>query len=142
MAKKKKKQHQSRAAVKQEIAEEILALEAIYADDFSLHDDGIGFQLLVVPHPGYHSDNHCSIELHVRSVATAAAVVLFSTAMLVAATPEGCLHVCWQSLLLLQLACSQVLRPPLSVHNGLQIHSAISCNTTAAQAAQPSGLEQ
>lgn len=67
--KKKKKQHQqSRAAVKQEIAEEILALEAIYADDFSLHDDGIGFQLLVVPHPGYHGENHCSVELHVRWV--------------------------------------------------------------------------
>lgn len=66
--KKKKQQHSSsRAAVKQEIAEEILALEAIYADDFSLHEDGIGFQLHVVPHPGYHSDNHCSVELHVRS---------------------------------------------------------------------------
>jgi hypothetical protein len=68
--KKKKQQHSSssRAAVKQEIAEEILALEAIYEDDFSLHEDGIGFQLHVVPHPGYHSDNHCSVELHVRSV--------------------------------------------------------------------------
>jgi len=69
--KKKKKQHQqttssSRAAVQQDIAEEILALEAIYADDFSLHDDGLGFQLLVVPHPGQLQDNHCSVELHVR----------------------------------------------------------------------------
>lgn len=69
MAKKKKKKLHptSKAAekIKADIAEEILALEAIYADDFSLHNDGIGFQLLVVPHPGL-GDNYCSVELHVR----------------------------------------------------------------------------
>lgn len=68
--KKKKKQQQSRVVhqQKQEIAEEILALAAIYAEDFQLHADGLGFQLLVVPHPGYHSENFCSVELHVRWV--------------------------------------------------------------------------
>jgi len=65
--KKKKSKHASKAAaIKQEIAEEILALEAIYADDFQLHADGIGFALRVVPHPGSLQDNYNSVELNVR----------------------------------------------------------------------------
>jgi hypothetical protein len=76
MAKKKKKKSSPGHAVKQDIAEEILALDAIYASDFALHDDGLGFSLLVVPHPGYGGENHCSVELHVRCAVTAAAAAL------------------------------------------------------------------
>jgi hypothetical protein len=52
--------------VKQEIAEEILALEAIYGDDFSLDADGVGFRLRVVPHPGDAQAGFTSAVLHVR----------------------------------------------------------------------------
>ncbi len=60
-----RRQHRA-AAVKQEVAEEILALEAIYGEDFALHEDGIGFALHIVPHPGALEDNYCSVQLHVR----------------------------------------------------------------------------
>lgn len=54
------------AEVKQEIAEEILALEAIYGDDFVLDLDGVGFSLRVVPHPGDAQAGFTSVVLHVR----------------------------------------------------------------------------
>ncbi|KIZ01806.1 putative serine/threonine-protein kinase GCN2 [Monoraphidium neglectum] len=52
--------------VKQEIAEEILALEAIYGEDFQLDADGVGFALRVVPHPGDAQAGFTSVTLHVR----------------------------------------------------------------------------
>jgi hypothetical protein len=52
--------------VKQEIAEEILALEAIYGEDFQLDSDGVGFALRVVPHPGDAQAGFTSVTLHVR----------------------------------------------------------------------------
>jgi hypothetical protein len=68
MAKKKKKRlpQRQKENIKLAIAEEILALEAIYGEDFQLHEDGIGFALKVVPHPGALEDNFVTIELHVR----------------------------------------------------------------------------
>lgn len=83
-SKKKKKKHNvqqqqnhhatSRAAVKETVAEELVAISAIFPDEFSLHEDGIGFQLLCVPHPGNHISNHCSVELHIRCAPSATAV--------------------------------------------------------------------
>lgn len=70
MAQKKKKKSKNKsvgALLKQEIAEEILALEAIYAEDFVLHEDGLGFYLKVTPHPGALEANFVSVELHIRS---------------------------------------------------------------------------
>jgi hypothetical protein len=67
--KKKKKQqhtHSSRTAEKQAVAEEILAIQSIFPDEFSLHEDGIGFQLLCLPHPSHHIPNWCSVELNIR----------------------------------------------------------------------------
>jgi hypothetical protein len=55
--------------VKQEIAEEILATEAIYGDDFALDADGLGFALRVVPHPGDAQASFTGIVLHIRWVA-------------------------------------------------------------------------
>lgn len=54
--------------VKQEIAEEILALEAIYGEDFQLDADGVGFCLHVVPHPGDAQASFTGVVLHVRCV--------------------------------------------------------------------------
>jgi hypothetical protein len=74
-SKKKKKKHVAPGAaaaggppaeVKQEIAEEILALEAIYGEDFLLDADGVGFGLRVVPHPGEAQASFTGVVLHVR----------------------------------------------------------------------------
>ncbi|GFH09802.1 uncharacterized protein HaLaN_05012, partial [Haematococcus lacustris] len=43
---------------KQEQDEELVALEAIYADAFTRDPDSRGFSLTVVPHPGLVEDNH------------------------------------------------------------------------------------
>jgi hypothetical protein len=76
MAKKKKKRTApSVADIKHEVAEEILALQAIYADDFRLHEDGVGFAVTVVPHPGALETNYVSLELHVRWARAPAAVL-------------------------------------------------------------------
>ena len=48
--------------LKEELAEEIVALEAIFAEDFVIADDGHGFSVCV--HPGEPS--HVSVELHFR----------------------------------------------------------------------------
>lgn len=67
--KKRKAQRQKVAAaqqIKQEIAEELLAIEAIYAEDFQLHDDGVGFTLHIVPHPGELQANYVAVDLDVR----------------------------------------------------------------------------
>lgn len=67
--KKKRKGAAARSAIdditRQEIAEEILALEAIYASDFTLHQDGLGFALRVVPYTS-EQDNYTAVELNVR----------------------------------------------------------------------------
>jgi hypothetical protein len=67
--KKKRKAGATRSAIdeitRQEIAEEILALEAIYASDFTLHHDGLGFALRVVPYTS-EQDNFTAVELNVR----------------------------------------------------------------------------
>jgi hypothetical protein len=67
--KKKRKAGGTKSAIdditRQEIAEEILALEAIYASDFTLHQDGLGFALRVVPYTS-EQDNFTAVELNVR----------------------------------------------------------------------------
>jgi hypothetical protein len=67
--KKKRKGGAARSSIdettRQEIAEEILALEAIYASDFTLHQDGLGFALRVVPYTS-EQDNYTAVELNVR----------------------------------------------------------------------------
>lgn len=71
-SKKKKRQAKERRKadaaqqIKQEIAEELLAIEAIYAEDFQLHADGVGFTLHIVPHPGDLHANYCFVDLDVR----------------------------------------------------------------------------
>jgi hypothetical protein len=59
MGKQKKKGKKGRAAAaaeltREEAREELLALEAIFGEDITLHEDGaaLGFTLRVVPHPG------------------------------------------------------------------------------------------
>ncbi|GIM05041.1 hypothetical protein Vretimale_9508, partial [Volvox reticuliferus] len=66
-AKKKKKGRAHRATVSNpETAEELLALAAIYGDEFSKHQDGLGFDLAVVPHPGMLDENLVCVQLSVR----------------------------------------------------------------------------
>ncbi|CAD7701489.1 unnamed protein product [Ostreobium quekettii] len=48
------------------VEEEVEALKAIYIDDFDLHEDGRGFNLRVVPHPGDAEENYVSAVLKVR----------------------------------------------------------------------------
>lgn len=68
MAKKKKKKSRPSAnrqeQDRQEIEDEILALEAIYGDDFTLHDDANGFDLVILPENS--EANYVSVELRVR----------------------------------------------------------------------------
>lgn len=52
----------------QAVEEELLALQAIYAEDLDVHHDGMGFDLLVLPWPGGSEENLCSVELSVRWV--------------------------------------------------------------------------
>lgn len=46
--------------------EEMIALSAIYGADLELHEDGTGFNLKVVPHPGELEANFVSLQLQVR----------------------------------------------------------------------------
>jgi hypothetical protein len=54
------------AEVRQEIAEEVLALAAIYGDDFQLDADGLGFALRVTPHPGDAAASFTGATLRIR----------------------------------------------------------------------------
>lgn len=67
---KRKKKKAAKAideATRQEIAEEILALAAIYDSAFKLHEDQLGFSLRVVPYTS-EQDNYTSVELNIRWV--------------------------------------------------------------------------
>eukprot|EP00884_Botryococcus_braunii_P014774 jgi/Botrbrau1/23298/Bobra.0102s0039.1 len=66
MARKKAKKKDHKAhSLKEEATDELLALQAIY-EDFELHDDGMGFTLRIVPHPGEAQENWVSIKLAFR----------------------------------------------------------------------------
>lgn len=66
MARKKttKKDHKPRT-LKEEASDELLALQAIY-EAFDLHDDGLGFTLRIVPHPGEAQENWVSVTVVFR----------------------------------------------------------------------------
>ena len=74
MGKQKKKDNKRQAAARQlaqeEAREELLALQAIFCDDLTVHDtnDTLGFSLLVQPHPGEALANYVSVTLVVRCV--------------------------------------------------------------------------
>jgi translation initiation factor 2-alpha kinase 4 len=51
----------------EEAREEMVALDAIFGADFAAHDDGRGFDLRVVPHPGEAESNFVSAALKLRS---------------------------------------------------------------------------
>ena len=76
MAKKKPKQKRRAAAAaeltQEEAREELLALEAIFAEDITpVHNNqngSLGFALHVVPHPGEALANHVAVTLVVRCV--------------------------------------------------------------------------
>jgi translation initiation factor 2-alpha kinase 4 len=66
MARKRAKKKKSKDHVlKEEAADELLALEAIF-EEFDLHDDGMGFNLRIVPHPGEAEANWVSADLVFR----------------------------------------------------------------------------
>ena len=50
----------------QEVQDELIALEAVFADDITLHHDRHGFDLHVVPYPSKVEVNHVSVRLTVR----------------------------------------------------------------------------
>lgn len=49
-----------------ERAEEVVALQAIFGSDLEVHEDGAGFNLRVIPHPGELVESYVSIQLQVR----------------------------------------------------------------------------
>ena len=53
-----------------EAKEEMVALEAIFDEEFEAHEDGGGFNLTIVPHPGEAESNFVSVQLVVRQAAT------------------------------------------------------------------------
>jgi len=65
---KRKKKPAARAApqTKQEVQDELIALEAVFADDFIVHNDKKGFDLNVLPYPSKAEINHVSVKLSVR----------------------------------------------------------------------------
>ena len=63
---KKKKSKARTATDAQEAKDELLALESIFAEDFSRHSDGHGFSIAVLPHPGDAEVNFVSVDLEVR----------------------------------------------------------------------------
>lgn len=69
---KKKKALAAQELDREEVRDELLALEAIYGEDFEARGDGSGFSLRVVPHPGEAEANHVSVKLVVRCGAAAA----------------------------------------------------------------------
>ncbi len=50
----------------EEAREELLALEAIFGEDLTVHEGSLGFTLRVVPHPGEAAFNHVAVTLVVR----------------------------------------------------------------------------
>jgi translation initiation factor 2-alpha kinase 4 len=80
MAKKKKKrkapgkqrQPQSAFAIREEVEEEIIALAAIYGEEFQLDEDNHGFRVKIVPHPGDAEANYVELQLHIRCAPSAA----------------------------------------------------------------------
>jgi hypothetical protein len=68
MAKKKKKTKKQSAgwALSQEVTDEIIALAAIYGEDFELDEDSHGYTVRIVPHPGDFEPNLCAVKLHIR----------------------------------------------------------------------------
>jgi hypothetical protein len=71
MAKKKKRKVASKFAIREEVQEEIVALAAIYGEDFGLDEDNHGYRVRIVPHPGDADTNLVDLELHIRSVSIA-----------------------------------------------------------------------
>lgn len=66
----KKRAVAAAALAQEEAREELLALEAIFGEDLSVHDGGsLGFNLRVVPHPGEAAANHVSLTLVVGCAA-------------------------------------------------------------------------
>jgi hypothetical protein len=69
MPKKKKKSNKHKkgdARDSEEAHDEMLALEAIFAEAMVVKEDNSGFSLRVVPHPGEAEVNHVSIQLNIR----------------------------------------------------------------------------
>jgi len=65
---KRKKKPAARAVpqTKQEVQDELIALEAVFADDFVVHSDKKGSDLNVLPYPSKVEINHVSVKLSVR----------------------------------------------------------------------------
>jgi hypothetical protein len=64
---KKKKGKNIRAAVDlDEAKEEMVAIHSIYAEAFTPSDNGKGFSMVIVPHPGEAAVNFNSVELELR----------------------------------------------------------------------------
>ena len=53
---------------REEVRDELLALQAIYGDDLILLDNNEGFTLHVVPHPGEAETNYVSLNLEIRYI--------------------------------------------------------------------------
>lgn len=67
MGKKKKKKGRSRASADyEEATDEMLALQSIYDSSFTPAEDGLGFTIAIVPHPGEAASNSCSIDLEIK----------------------------------------------------------------------------
>lgn len=68
--KKKKKSKQKKDAREQlenaESREELLVLQAIFAEAMEVRPDESGFSIRVVPHPGEAAANHVAVQLIVR----------------------------------------------------------------------------
>ena len=70
---KKKKALAAQELDREEVRDELLALEAIFGpEDFEARPEGSGFSLRVVPHPGQAEANHVSVKLVVRCAAALA----------------------------------------------------------------------
>lgn len=68
MAKKKKKTKKNVHHINElheEVQEELVALQAIFGEDLTVHDDQKGFSLRVVPHPGEAEVNHVSVIINI-----------------------------------------------------------------------------
>lgn len=66
MGKRKKQRRAPNAEGQEEANEELLALEAIYAEDLTVDDDRHGFSLRVLPHPAELQQNLVSTVLAIR----------------------------------------------------------------------------
>jgi hypothetical protein len=61
----KKRQEQGEAVSSEEQRDELLALSLIYCEDLSAEEDGSGFSLVVLPHPGEAETNHVRVRLRI-----------------------------------------------------------------------------